>query len=104
MREPETDTETHEEAGSTPADCSLRSLLPGEGWSRPYKNSPHVWEDAKGNRVIVNYGVNCLTLRPADGETFFCYDHREPFREALKRNPNRRRAGLAAARRIFEAN
>jgi predicted nucleic acid-binding Zn ribbon protein len=78
-------------------------LLPGN-WSRPYKRAPNVWEDEAGNRVIVGYAINYLTLRRADGTPGGCYDHQEPFRSALQRNPNRRRAGLAAARRFFEAN
>ena len=82
-----------------PTPHSLRELTPGV-WNRPYQ-AKNVWEDDQGNRVIVNYGINSLTLRHADGRSGRCYDHYEPFKSAIQRNPNRRRAGLAAARRIF---
>jgi hypothetical protein len=82
-----------------PTPNSLRELTPGV-WNRPYQ-AKNVWEDEHGNRVIVNYAINLITLRSADGISSKCYDHREPFKSALRRNPNRRRAGLAAARRLF---
>ncbi len=83
--------------------CSLKSLTPGR-WRRPYNASPHVWEDESGNRCIVGYMIGFVTLRYADGTQSGCHSYEEPFKSALKRNPNFRRAGLAAARRIFSAN
>ena len=84
--------------------CSpLRRLVPGCGWRKPYAQSPHVWEDERGNRVIVHSSINGITYRTAAGKTGFHYDHEEPMRSALRRNASRKRAGLAAAR-VLMAN
>lgn len=90
--------------GCAPMAGSLRPMVPGGDWKRPYPLAPHVWEDAGGNRVIVNHTINYLTLRHADGRLAGLYDHEEPFASALKRHAKRRRAGLAAARRFFGEN
>ena len=78
----------------------MRSLVPGPGWRQPYSLS-HVWEDERGNRVIIHSAINAITFRTAYGETGFCRDHEEPLASAVRRNASRKRAGLAAARAIM---
>lgn len=86
-------------SGSVPR---LVRLVPGNGWTRIGAN---VWEDVAGNRVIPNMGINAIALRPCGGETRFLHTHEEPLKAALRRNGNKRRAGLAAAKAYFaEAN
>lgn len=80
----------------------VRLLVPGHGWTRIGGN---VWEDMAGNRVIPTMAINAIALRPCGGETRFLHTYESPLKEALRRNANKRRAGLAAAKAYFaEAN
>lgn len=89
--------------GPLPSLHPLRAMTPGR-WARPYPLNPHVWEDPQGNRAIVHHTINGVTVRRSNGEAGFLFDHDQPMRTALKRNPSRRRAGLAAARIFFSPN
>ena len=86
--------------------CSA-GLVPGRGWKRlpgPYGAPSGVWEDAAGNRCTPVTGQEWIYVRPLGGPTrYITYD--DPvLKAARRRNGNIRRAGLAAAARIFQQN
>lgn len=79
---------------------NVKILTPGNGWYVGKHRG--IYENKYGDRVMPFPHNGFITLKRVGDLPFIMRDNEDPLKSAIRRNGLSKRAGLAAARYVFE--